>query len=67
MEFVAEANGLGILFSGFFTMAANASPKIKKALEVSKGKKVVTTLVMGYPAVKYQRSAQRKRAAVKYL
>lgn len=67
MEFVAEANGLGILFSGFFTMAANASPKIKKALEVSKGKKVVTTLVMGYPAVKYQRSAQREKAAVKYL
>ena len=47
MEFAAEANGLGVLFSGFFTMAANASPKIKKALEVSKGKKVVTTLVMG--------------------
>ena len=67
MEFAAEANGLGVLFSGFFTMAANASPKIKKALEVSKGKKVVTTLVMGYPAVKYQRSAQRKRAAVKDL
>ena len=67
MEFAAEANGLGVLFSGFFTMAANASPKIKKALEVSKGKKVVTTLVMGYPAVKYQRSAQREKAAVKYL
>lgn len=32
MEFVAEANGLGVLYSGFFTMAANASRKIKKAI-----------------------------------
>lgn len=30
MEFVAEANALGVLFSGYFTMAANISPKIKK-------------------------------------
>ena len=25
MEFVAEANGLGVLYSGFFSMAANHS------------------------------------------
>lgn len=67
MEFAAEANGLGVLFSGFFTMAANASLRIKKAMGVSKGEKVVTTLVLGYPAVKYQRSVQREKAAVKYL
>ena len=29
MEYVAEANGLGVLYSGFFTMAANASRKIR--------------------------------------
>ena len=67
MEFVAEANGLGVLFSGFFSMAANLSPKLKKALGVSKGKKVVTTLVLGYPKVKYRRSAQREKLDVRYL
>lgn len=66
MEFVAEANGLGVLFSGFFTMAANASPKIKRALKVPKGKRVAMTLVLGYPDVKFLRSAQRKKLDVRY-
>jgi len=30
MAFMAEANGLGVLFSGFFTMAFKFSKKIKK-------------------------------------
>lgn len=67
MEFVAEANGLGVLFSGYFTIAANISLKIKKILGISKGKKVVTTLVLGYPKIKYQRSVQREKLDVKYL
>lgn len=67
MEFVAEANGLGVLFSGFFTTAAGASARIRKALGVPSGKKAVTTLVLGYPAVRYQRSAQREALDVRYL
>lgn len=67
MEFVAEANGLGVLFSGFFTTAAGASGRIRKALGVPRGKKAVTTLVLGYPAVRYQRSAQREALDVRYL
>jgi hypothetical protein len=67
MEFVAEANGLGVLFSGYFTIAANISLKIKKVLGISNGKKVVATLVLGYPKIKYQRSVQREKLDVKYL
>lgn len=67
MEFVAEANGLGVLFSGFFTMAANASRKIRKALKVPKGKRVAMTLVLGYPDVRFLRSAQRKKLDVRYM
>lgn len=67
MEFVAEANGLGVLFSGFFTMAANMSSKIKKALDIPKGKKAITTLILGYPKVKYHRFAQREKLDVKYM
>ena len=67
MEFVAEAHGLGVLFSGFFTMAANASPKIKRALRVPKGKQVAMTLVLGFPDVKFLRSAPRKKLDVLYL
>lgn len=67
MELVAEANRLGVLFSGFFTMAANASHQIKKAIQVPKGKKVAMTLVIGFPDVKFLRSVQRKKLDVKYL
>ena len=67
MEFVAEANGLGTLYSGFFTMAANTSFKIKKALKLPRGKKVAMTLVLGYPGVKFLRSAPREKLTVRYM
>lgn len=67
MEFVAEANGLGVLFSGFFTIAGNYSRKVKKAIKKPTGKKLATTLVIGYPDIKYLRSAQRKKLDAKYL
>ncbi|MEY8358173.1 nitroreductase family protein [Anaerotruncus colihominis] len=67
MEFVAEAYGLGVLYSGFFTMAANASRKIKKALQIPKGKKVAMTLVLGYPNISYLRSTPHKELDVRYM
>lgn len=67
MEFVAEANGLGVLLSGFFTSCANASRKIKNTLKIEKGKKAAATLVLGYPDVKFFRSAQREKLDVKYM
>lgn len=67
MEFVAEANGLGVLYSGFFTIAANSLRKVKKAIAVPKEKKVAMTLVLGYPNVKFLRSAPRKELDVRYI
>lgn len=59
MAFMAEANGLGVLFSGFFTVCVNMSSKIRKVMGIPKKPKAVTTLVIGYPAVKYHRTAHR--------
>lgn len=67
MEFVAEANGLGVLFSGYFTTAANTSRKIRKAMQIPRGKRAAATLVLGYPAVKYLRSAERRKLDVRYM
>lgn len=67
MEFVAEAHGLGVLFSGYFTTAANTSRKIKNALKVPRGKSIAMTLVIGYPDVKFFRSAPRKKLDVTYM
>lgn len=60
MTFMAEAYGLGVLFSGFFTTCVNMSSKIRKLMGISRKPKAVTTLVIGYPAVKYQRTPHRK-------
>ena len=65
MALMAEAHGLGVLYSGFFTIAANFSPGLRRMLGL-KGKKAVTTLVLGYPNVKYRRTAQKETAAVEY-
>lgn len=67
MAFMAEANGLGVLFSGFFTICANNNPKLRKMLKMQVKEKAVTTLVIGYPAVKYHRTARRNEANVRKL
>lgn len=67
MATMAEAHDLGVLFSGFFTAAANKCKEIKDKLELDKKEKVITTLVIGYPGVRYLRTTNRKTAKVKEL
>ncbi len=66
MALMAEACGLGVLYSGFFTIAANRSWTLRKALEM-KEKRAVATLVLGYPDVTYRRTAQKEKANVRHL
>lgn len=67
MSLMAESHGLGVLFSGFFTVVANNSAKIKRMLKLKRKQKIVATLVIGYSSVKYRRTAQKEEAKVKYL
>ncbi len=67
MAFMAEANGLGVLYSGFFTSYVNMTTKIKKIMGVTKKAKAVTTLVIGYPDVEYKRTTHRESLDVKRL
>ena len=57
---MAESLGLGVLYSGFFVMCSRISRKLRKLIRLPKGHKVVTCMVIGYPAVKYQRIVPRK-------
>lgn len=66
MELMAEAYGLGVLYSGFFAMIANNSHTLRRMLNL-KHTKIVTTLVLGYPNVNYRRTAQKDPADVRYL
>jgi nitroreductase/NAD-dependent dihydropyrimidine dehydrogenase PreA subunit len=67
MALMAEAQGLGVLYSGFFTIAANHSPAVRKALGLKKGERAATTLVVGHPAVRYLRCAPKERPRVRAL
>ncbi len=62
----AECEGLGVQFSGLFTAAVNHVPAVSRAMEVSTKKKAVMTLVIGVPAVRYQRSVPRNPARTLY-
>jgi hypothetical protein len=64
METMAQSQGLGTFYSGFFAFAARVSPKLKKKLAIKRGEKAVTALVIGYPAVKYRRTAPKKQPSV---
>ena len=64
MEMMAQSLGFGVFYSGFFSMIVRFSAKLRKRLGIRRGEKVVTTLVLGYPAVQYQRTAQRETAEV---
>ena len=67
MELMAYNLGLGVLYSGFFVICTKLSGKLNKMLQLPKGHKVVSCLVIGYPDVKYQRIAPRKEVQVKIL
>lgn len=64
MELMAQSLGLGVFYSGFFTMVTRVSGKIRRKLGIRPGEKAVTTLVLGYLSVRYQRTAQRESADV---
>lgn len=67
MELMAQACGLGVLYSGFFTMAVNMSRTLRRMLGIKRGEKAVMTLVLGYSNVTYFRTVQKEEATVRYL
>ncbi|HEX3078399.1 MAG TPA: nitroreductase family protein [Lachnospiraceae bacterium] len=66
MELMANTLGLGTYFNGFFTMAAEKNPEIKRLLGIEDSQKIVTCLVIGYPDVSYKRTVPRKTPVVSW-
>jgi nitroreductase/NAD-dependent dihydropyrimidine dehydrogenase PreA subunit len=66
MELMAEAQGLGTLYVGLFTRAANSNKKVRNLLGLKKNEKIVQCIAVGYPAVKYQRTAPKKKADIQW-
>ncbi|MFA9377462.1 MAG: nitroreductase family protein [Lachnotalea sp.] len=66
MELMANALGLGTFFSGFLVAAAAQNPQIKEFINLKEGKKIVSCMVLGYPAIKYNRTVPRQKADVQW-
>jgi nitroreductase/Pyruvate/2-oxoacid:ferredoxin oxidoreductase delta subunit len=64
MALMAEACGLGVLYSGFFKACCNTCEAIRNRLALPTGFQAVTALVLGYPAVHYKRTVRREPADV---
>lgn len=60
MELMANALGVGCLYSGFSTFAINSDVNCRTLLNISEQENAVTALVLGYANVQYLRTAPRK-------
>ncbi len=65
-DLAAKAAGLGCCWNGYLQMASHSFPAMVKALALPKGLKIYGTLMVGYPAFKYQRMPPRKPARISY-
>lgn len=63
IENMAVAQGLGVLFSGYTQHIIEKSETLKKWLGIE-DKQITCCMLMGYPAMKYQRTAPRKKADI---
>lgn len=60
MELMAQAQGVGVLYSGFLQRIILDTPKALEFLGFTEGKTLGTVMLFGMPAVKYQRTVPRK-------
>ncbi len=58
--------GLGSCYIGLFTIAANEHPPLGQALGLPPGHKVYSTLVLGYPKLRFLRTVDRKPVEVSW-
>ena len=64
MALMANALGLGTVFSGFFTKAVNDTKELRELAQIKRNKEVVACMMLGYPKVSYKRTVPRKLADI---
>ncbi len=63
MELMAVAQGLGVMFNGYVVWLSSLNEKVLDWLGTGK-KPIAASMLIGYPDVRYQRTAPRKPADV---
>ncbi len=64
MELMAQAQGVGVLYSGFLQRTILATPKAKEFLGMDDSKTLCACMLLGLSDVKYHRTVPRKKAHV---
>ncbi len=65
IELMAQASGLGVLFSGFIERSIGHSEEAQTFLQVDAAQ-ICACMLLGYPDVTYQRSVPRKQLDVQW-
>lgn len=66
IELMANAEGLGVLYSGFIQMAISASPNACEYLNIQPTQ-LKSCMLIGYPNVSFRRTVPRKPTSVKWM
>ena len=66
MELMAQAQGIGVLYSGFLQRIILDTPKAMEFLGLDGTKTLGTVMLFGIPDVTYRRTAPRKKAHVEW-
>ncbi len=64
MELMAQAQGVGVLYSGFLQRIILDTPKAMEFLGLDGTKTLGTVMLFGMPAVTYRRTAPRKKSEI---
>lgn len=65
IELMAHAEGLGVLISGFIQTILGRNEELCNYLHIEK-EKICACLLVGYPAVRYQRSVPRNKTDIQW-
>ena len=60
MELMAEAQGLGVFYCGYFVYASQSNERMKKLLWLSDTQEIRVCLVLGKPDVTYMRTVPKE-------
>ena len=63
---MAASMGMGVLFNGYLTRITEILPEVKEFLK-AEDKNILICMLVGYPAVRYERTAPRKQPEVTVL
>ena len=67
IDLAAQTLGIGTLMNGYFVELANRFGSIRKLAQLSSKQSVLTSICLGYPAMRYRKTVYRRPLDIKIL